>query len=41
LLDVVFLAKVLLQITYFVFDGEFGYNGALQMVRQTGLELIS
>jgi len=30
-----------LQITYFVFDGEFGYNGALQMVRQTGLELIS
>ena len=30
-----------LQITYFVFDGEFGYNGAVQMVRQTGLELIS
>ena len=24
-----------------MFDGEFGYNGALQMVKQTGLQLIS
>jgi len=35
------LMKAKLSITYFVFDGEFGYNGALQMVKQTGLELIS
>lgn len=30
-----------LNVTYFVFDGEFGYNSALQMVKQTGLQLIS
>lgn len=30
-----------INIKYFVFDGEFGYNGALQMVDQTGLKLIS
>ena len=35
------LVKAHLNITYFVFDGEFGYNGALQMVQQTGLHLIS
>lgn len=35
------LIKANLSITYFVFDGEFGYNGALQMVNQTGLQLIS
>jgi len=35
------LIRANLSITYFVFDGEFGYNGALQMVKQTGLELIS
>jgi putative transposase len=28
-------------VRYFVFDGAFGHNQALQMVRRTGLELIS
>src|SRR6266705_5935130 len=28
-------------LVYFVFDGAFGHNDALQMVRQTGLHLIS
>jgi len=35
------LIKAHISVTYFVFDGEFGYNAALQMVKQTGLELIS
>ena len=35
------LIKAHLSVTYFVFDGEFGYNGALQMVKQTGMHLIS
>ena len=35
------MIKSKMNITYFVFDGEFGYNGALQMVNQTGLQLIS
>lgn len=30
-----------LPITYFVYDGAFGHNDALQMVRQCGLHLIS
>jgi len=30
-----------LQVMYFVFDGAFGHNDALQMVRQLGLQLIS
>jgi len=30
-----------LQVMYFVFDGAFGHNDALQMVRQLGLHLIS
>ena len=30
-----------LQVLYFVFDGAFGHNDALQMVRQLGLHLIS
>lgn len=30
-----------LSVRYFVFDGAFGHNQALQMVRRTGLELIS
>jgi len=30
-----------LKAVYFVFDGAFGHNDALQMVRQTGLHLIS
>jgi putative transposase len=30
-----------LQVMYFVFDGAFGHNDALQMVRQLGLSLIS
>jgi len=30
-----------LNVRYFVFDGAFGHNQALQMVRRTGLELIS
>jgi putative transposase len=29
------------QVIYFVFDGAFGHNDALQMVRQVGLHLIS
>ena len=29
------------QVMYFVFDGAFGHNDALQMVRQLGLHLIS
>src|SRR5512132_4366214 len=29
------------QVVYFIFDGEFGPNDALQMVRQVGLHLIS
>jgi len=39
--SVVALVKANIGITYFVFDGEFGYNGAMQMVEQTGLHLIS
>lgn len=30
-----------LRVVYFVFDGAFGHNDAVQMVRQTGLQLIS
>ena len=30
-----------IQLIYFVFDGAFGHNDALQMVRQVGLHLIS
>jgi hypothetical protein len=30
-----------LQVIYFVFDGAFGPNDALQMVRQVGLHLIA
>ena len=30
-----------LSVVYFVFDGVFGHNDAVQMVRQTGLQLIS
>jgi hypothetical protein len=30
-----------LEVMYFVFDGAFGHNNALQMVRQLGLHLIS
>ena len=30
-----------IQIVYFIFDGAFGHNEALQMVRQLGLHLIS
>ena len=30
-----------LQVVYLVFDGAFGHNDALQMVRQTGLHLLS
>ena len=30
-----------LQVMYFVFDGAFGHNDALQMVRQLSLHLIS
>jgi len=33
--------RTTLLITYFVFDGELGFNAAAQMVRQTGLHLIS
>ncbi len=29
------------RVVYFVFDGEFGHNDAMQMVRQVGLHLIS
>jgi len=29
------------KVMYFVFDGAFGHNDALQMVRQLGLHLIS
>ena len=29
------------KVVYFIFDGEFGHNDALQMVRQVGLHLIS
>ena len=37
------LAQVgtLIRVRYFVYDGAFGHNQALQMVRRTGLELIS
>jgi hypothetical protein len=35
------IIKAHVSVAYFVFDGEFGYNGALQMVKQTGLQLIS
>ena len=35
------LTKDHLQIRHFVFDGVFGNNDALQMVRQTGLHLVS
>ena len=30
-----------LKVVYFLFDGEFGHNDALQMVRQVGLHLVS
>ena len=30
-----------LKVVYFLFDGEFGHNDALQMVRQLGLHLVS
>ena len=30
-----------LKITYFVFDGEFGHNSAVEMVKQIGLQFIS
>ena len=30
-----------LKVVYFVFDGEFGHNDAMQMVRQLGLHLVS
>jgi len=30
-----------LKIAYFVFDGEFGHNSAVEMVKQTGLQFIS
>lgn len=30
-----------LKILYFVFDGEFGHNSAVEMVKQTGLQFIS
>jgi putative transposase len=29
------------KVVYFLFDGEFGHNDAMQMVRQVGLQLIS
>jgi putative transposase len=29
------------KVAYFLFDGEFGHNNALQMVRQVGLHLVS
>ena len=29
------------QVVYFVFDGAFGHNDAMQMVRQVGLHLVS
>lgn len=35
------LIKAHVSVTYFVFDGEFGYNSALQMVKQINLQLIS
>lgn len=35
------LAKVGLPVTYFLFDGAFGHNTSLQMVRQCNLHLIS
>jgi len=35
------LAAVGIKITYFMFDGAFGNNNSLQMVRQCGLHLIS
>jgi len=38
---VVNMIKEDLNVKYFVFDGEFGYNVALQMVHQIGLKLIS
>jgi putative transposase len=30
-----------LKVVYFLFDGEFGHNDAMQMVRQLGLHLVS
>lgn len=35
------LISTQLQVMYFVFDGAFGHNDALQMVRQLGVHLIS
>jgi putative transposase len=29
------------KVVYFIFDGELGHNGAMQMVRQVGLHLVS
>jgi hypothetical protein len=29
------------KVVYFIFDGEFGHNDAMQMVRQVGLHLVS
>jgi hypothetical protein len=39
--DILQVVGTTLRITYFVFDGELGFNAAAQMVRQTGLHLIS
>ena len=41
LCQVLALVGQTLTVRYFVFDGAFGHNHALQMVRRTGLELIS
>ncbi|MCP5081141.1 MAG: transposase [Alphaproteobacteria bacterium] len=39
--QVLALVSQTLTVRYFVFDGAFGHNQALQMVQQTGLELMS
>ena len=39
--QVLVLIGARLKVRYFVFDGAFGHNHALQMVRRSGLELIS
>jgi len=41
ILRVLSLINNKLKIVYFVFDGEFGYNSAVEMVKQTGLQFIS
>jgi len=41
ILRVLSLINNKLKIVYFVFDGEFGHNNAVEMVKQTGLEFIS